>query len=411
VATNEPAHAWSSYFTGWHVAFWIFVAIAVTLLVGDPEVTGSRRMIGGILVALLGAAYAGLRPWLPGAGAGAGRAWTYLTVVVLFGGLACAVAPNLSVLLFILYSQIWLFSHSLRIGAALTGALTLSAAAGLMVALGPSAQAFSRVGSSMLVSFVFSLMMGIWVTRIIEQSRERADLISELQDAREALGEAHHAQGVTAERERMAREIHDTLAQGFTSIIMLTQTARAENEARAESTSAGSSGPPLSDRLDLIELVARENLGEARALVAAFSPVALDDATLAEALGRLAVRFRSETGVAIDVECPDAGRGLDLLPRDRQVVLLRAAQEALANVRRHARARHVTFRLTVDEVDARVEVVDDGEGFDPVTAEGFGLTGMRDRVRDAGGELDVASSPGAGTRVSVRIPLAVPDAS
>jgi signal transduction histidine kinase len=118
---------------------------------------------------------------------------------------------------------------------------------------------------------------------------------------------------------------------------------------------------------------------------------------------RLAGRFGTETGVAIDVEV--TGR-LGGLSRDREVVLLRAAQEALSNVRRHARARLVTVRLSAEEAQARVEVVDDGIGFDAETPAGFGLTGMRDRVQDAGGELDIASAPGVGTRISVRVPVA-----
>jgi len=202
---------------------------------------------------------------------------------------------------------------------------------------------------------------------------------------------------VTAERERMAREIHDTLAQGFTSIIMLTQAVRAEVEA--------GDPQPATDRLEAIELVARENLGEARALVAAFSPVALEGSTLTDAVRRLAERFGTETGVAIDVEVPtDSTAALAALTREREVVLLRAAQEALTNVRRHARARLVTVRLSAEDSEALVEVQDDGVGFEPGRGVGFGLTGMRDRAHDTGGELDVSSAPGQGTRVRVRVP-------
>jgi signal transduction histidine kinase len=96
---------------------------------------------------------------------------------------------------------------------------------------------------------------------------------------------------------------------------------------------------------------------------------------------------------------------LATLSRDREVVLLRAAQEALTNVRRHARAQLVIVRLTAEGAEALVEVEDDGVGFEPDGPGGFGLTGMRDRVRDTGGELDIASIPGHGTRVRVRIPV------
>jgi signal transduction histidine kinase len=82
-------------------------------------------------------------------------------------------------------------------------------------------------------------------------------------------------------------------------------------------------------------------------------------------------------------------------------------QEALTNVRRHAAARHVTVRLTADAHGARLEVGDDGVGFSPDAADGgYGLAGMRSRVADVGGEVDVASAPGLGTRVTVRLPAA-----
>jgi signal transduction histidine kinase len=192
----------------------------------------------------------------------------------------------------------------------------------------------------------------------------------------------------------MAREIHDTLAQGYTSIIMLAQAARLP----------GTPSHDTDGRLQTIEAVARENLDEARALVAAFSPVGLDGAGLAEALHRLAGRFTAETGVVVDVVVDGELSGL---PPHREVVLLRAAQEAMANVRRHADARAVRMTLSASAGQARVEVTDDGVGFAPSTAPGFGLTGMRDRVRDAGGSVDVASTPGQGTRVSVRVPVDV----
>ena len=129
--------------------------------------------------------------------------------------------------------------------------------------------------------------------------------------------------------------------------------------------------------------------------------MALEGTDLAGALQRLADRFSAETGIAVDVELGAAGLGL---PRDREVVLLRAAQEALANVRRHADAGAVTIRLRVAEGTAQVEVSDDGSGFDPAAARGFGLSGMRDRVADMGGDMDVETGPGRGTRIRVRVP-------
>ena len=194
----------------------------------------------------------------------------------------------------------------------------------------------------------------------------------------------------------MAREIHDTLAQGYTSIIMLAQVARTalEKDRTGE----------LAQRLELIEEVACENLGEARSLVAASAPVGLDGATLTDAVRRLVRRFGAETRIVTQVSVTGEPAGLS---RDGEVLLLRSAQEALANVRRHSGARSVTVGLTGTEADARLQVTDDGTGFDlrdTAGPRGFGLAGMRDRAEACGGELSLTSAPGQGTQVAVRVP-------
>jgi signal transduction histidine kinase len=158
----------------------------------------------------------------------------------------------------------------------------------------------------------------------------------------------------------------------------------------------------------VIEEVARENLAEARAMVAAFAPVALDSATLVEALQRLAERFGRETGIATRLDT-SAVDGVDTgLTRSEEIVLLRGAQEALANVRRHAAASAVVLRLSRvgsdDGSQVSVHVEDDGVGFDPAAAAGVGLAGLRDRAAEVGGVVDVVSAPGEGTRVTVRVP-------
>src|SRR4051812_37912884 len=396
--TVDPAHSWQRTRIGWAITFWALLAVSVLVLTLDDLGTG-RRQTGYAVIAVIGVTYLVTRP---SSDRGLDRRnVAYLTVIVVAAGVACAVDPTLSLLLFIVYPQLWLFSETTFQGIVLAGLLTLTALLGFLTANGWTWASFQSLGPTMALSLLVSLLVGIWVSRIIDQSRDRAELIKQLEETRSQLGEVHHTQGVTAERERMAREIHDTLAQGFTSIIMLAQAARAELEAAAEIPC----GAPVITRLDSIELVARENLGEARALVAAFSPVALDGATLIDAVRRLAERFGAETGVAIDVEVAPGSHGLAELSRDQEVVLLRAAQEALTNVRRHARARLVTVRLSAEAAQAVVEVEDDGVGFEPQGPTGYGLTGMRDRAHDAGGELDVASRPGHGTRISVRVPV------
>jgi signal transduction histidine kinase len=252
------------------------------------------------------------------------------------------------------------------------------------------------IAGQMTIALVFAIVLGLWITQVAEQSEERAELLDRLREAQAALADQNHAAGVAAERERFAQEIHDTLAQGFTSVVMLAQTAAADLD-RGDPDAAR-------QRVELVERTARDNLAEARALVAAFTPVALDGATLGQALARLADRFHAETGVTVDLRVADPAGPLPALPREVEVVLLRAAQESLANVRRHAHASRVLLRLDGRDGTAELEVLDDGQGLAPGTTEGIGLRGMRERVAAEGGDVVVAAEPGGGTRVRVRVP-------
>jgi signal transduction histidine kinase len=218
-------------------------------------------------------------------------------------------------------------------------------------------------------------------------------LLGKLHAAQAQLALTNHEAGVLAERERLAREIHDTLAQGFTSVVMQAQAATAALDLGDDDA--------VRERLHVVEETARDNLAEARALVAAFAPVALQDASLPQALGRLGSRFAEETGLAVTVEADQVGA----LSPTVEVVLLRAAQEAFANVRRHARARSVVVRLGQAEKEVTLTVSDDGRGFGPDVTDGFGLAGMRERVRSAGGTLAVGPGDDGGTILCARIPV------
>jgi signal transduction histidine kinase len=399
-ADGRTTDAWTRWVVGWQVAFWLMLGIAaLQLVLALPENSAARTAGAAAALAALAAAYVPVRRG-PGPTSQA-LGLLYLSVAVVVVGVTCWLIPGLAILLFIVYPQVWVYCETLRVGVAFSVAVTVSAAGGFVAAAGWGRDSLWEVVPSMLVSLLFSLLLGLWISRIIDQSHDRGELIAQLEATRSELATAHHAQGVMAERERMAREIHDTLAQGFTSVVMLSQVA-AEDVAR---------DPDAARRcLETIEAVARENLAEARALVAAFSPVGLDGTTLPDAVRRLTERFGEETGLSVDLNQIGDFSGLG---REQEVVVLRAAQEALTNVRRHARAQQVAVLLVADELGVRVEVRDDGVGFAPADGEaerGFGLAGMRGRVREVGGDLDVASAPGRGTRVTVRIPLRPPAA-
>lgn len=250
-----------------------------------------------------------------------------------------------------------------------------------------------------VLTVAFSVAFGSWVLRIIAQSYDRASLIGQLRETQAELASANRRAGVLAERQRLSGEIHDTVAQGFTSIIMLLQAADAD----VEDQPAAARG-----HLALALRTARENLAEARALVAALAPAGLEPGALDGALRRLAATMDGHLGTAARFDV--AGLAVPL-PRPAEVMLLRVAQEALANVRKHARARQVLVRLRYTEGQVGLEITDDGTGFDPVRpAGGYGLPGMRARVGEAGGRLEVRSSPGGGTTVSVVVPVPDPAA-
>ncbi len=240
-----------------------------------------------------------------------------------------------------------------------------------------------------------SLSLGLFINRIVGEAESRAETIDELRATQARLAAAERDRGVHEERERMSREIHDTLAQGFTSVVAL---ARA-----AESALARGDVPTARDRLRLVERTASDNLDEARLIVAELTPGHLQSRTLAEALERLGAAVSSENGLRAAVRV--AGEPVPL-GGSGEVVILRTAQEALANVRRHASAHRVDVTLAYDD-PARVvlTVTDDGRGFDADDARaGFGLDGVEARAAEVGGAVRVTSRPGGGTTLRLEVP-------
>ena len=281
------------------------------------------------------------------------------------------------------------------------GAIVVLNATPVMVALitGAGAGELTSLVAAAVFTVAFSVAFGRWVLGIITQSYDRASLIEQLSQTRAELARANRRAGVLAERQRLSGEIHDTVAQGFTSIIMLLQAADADVE-RQPAAARG--------HLALALETARDNLAEARALVAALAPAGLEPGALDAALRRLAATADGHPGTAARFEVSGA---VAPLPRPAEVMLLRVAQEALANVRKHARAGQVIVGLRYGEGQVGLDVTDDGSGFDPgQAAGGYGLPGMRARAEEAGGRLEVRSSPGSGTTVSVVVPLDAPAA-
>jgi signal transduction histidine kinase len=204
--------------------------------------------------------------------------------------------------------------------------------------------------------------------------------------------------GVLEERQRLAREIHDTLAQGLTGIVTQLEAAQRTGDEAEHQRRIG----------DAKEL-ARASLAEARRSVQALQPRALEGARLPEALAEEAARWSATSGVAADVTT--TGQARPLHP-EVEVTLLRVAQEALANVAKHASASRAAVTLSYMEDVVTLDVLDDGRGFDVAGAEsaprgdgsGFGLTAMRQRVHRLAGQLEIESGTGSGTAVSASVP-------
>ena len=208
--------------------------------------------------------------------------------------------------------------------------------------------------------------------------------------------------GMLGERQRLAREIHDTLAQGFTSIVMNLEAAEGalpeeiskEDRARRH--------------VDQARLTARESLTEARRLVWALRPESLDNASLPEALAQLAARWSDSAGVEASANVTGTPRPI---PAEAEVTVVRVVQEALANVLKHARASRVVVTLSYMSDLLALDVIDDGVGFDPgcrrndTPESGFGLQTMRERIGQLGGVLTIQSAPGEGTTLAAELPL------
>jgi signal transduction histidine kinase len=231
------------------------------------------------------------------------------------------------------------------------------------------------------------------------ENEQRRELIEELLATQAELAAAERHAGTLLERERLAREIHDTLAQGLSSIHLLLRAT--ERALPAEPAVAAG-------YVEQARKAAQDNLAEARRFVHALSPPALQHDGLPAALERLCARRPTGAG-DLSVRLRVTGDPAEL-STPYEVALLRVAQAALANTAQHARARHAEVTLSYLDTAVALDVVDDGVGFTPVDDtgtdyEGFGLRGMRSRARELGGDLTVESAPGDGTAVVVSLPL------
>ncbi|MBD9730667.1 sensor histidine kinase [Streptomyces sp. H28] len=276
--------------------------------------------------------------------------------------------------------------------AAVTGFAAHQGSFSLAMLIGPA------LGAAVAVAVVWGYQA------LYRESEQRRKLIEELTATRADLARAQHTAGVLAERERLAREIHDTLAQGLSSIQLLLRAA--------ERALPGTEESPAARYVDQARQAAVDNLAEARRFVAALTPPALEDATLPGALERLCATTSARHPVIARFHL--TGDPLPL-PTAHEVALLRIAQSALANTVRHADAASVDVTLSHLGDHVALDVVDDGVGFDPGRSPvrdqdsgGFGLAAMHARMHALGGTLTVETAAGDGTALAARLPLPAP---
>ena len=312
----------------------------------------------------------------------------FILITIAYAGIVTAVTPSAAIVQCFVFPVVW--TRLERLGPALAANVAVAVAVGIGL--------FLRTGSiyeavvTEALSLGFSIGIGLWITQIMAKSDERRQLVEDLQVAQQQLAALSRDAGVTSERERLAREIHDTIAQDLTGLVLIAQ--RASRELAAGDTAAAG------QQLSVLEEGARTALAETRALVASSSPPALDGHGIGAALERLAERFEREASMLVEVTS-EATVALD---RDLEVVLLRCAQEGLANVRKHSGASRASIRLVVSAEERSLRISDNGSGFElDAPRDGYGLSGMRERLALVGGTLDIETGAD-GTTLLITLP-------
>lgn len=379
-----------------HALFAALLALTAAHALDGVVADGGARPVATVAVAVVCALVYAAGPTLPGVRRSRRSAGWWLGAVCVCWLALLALSADAVWLAFALFflqlhllpRRAGLAAVAASVGVAVAGFAAHEGSFTAAMALGPV------LGGAVAVAVV-------WGYRALyRESEQRRRLIEQLGATRADLAAAQHRAGVLAERERLAREIHDTIAQGLSSIQLL---LRAAERALPQRTDAASG------HVRAARQAASDNLAEARRFVAGLTPPSLDGATLEGALERLCATTRARHRLAVRLEVTGQPRAL---PTAHEVALLRMAQSALANTVRHSGAAtaRVTLGYRGDEVT--LDVLDDGCGFDPQAPAspdpehgGYGLAAMRARIHALDGTLTLASRPGRGTSVTARLPL------
>ena len=383
--------AWDRFHWLWDILFAV-ASVATTILVLLNDTGQPRKLVAVLALAGIAAAYLLRGRRLVTDDGAVLERYVFVTVILLLMVVAMFADTTSSFILFMVSPLLFMTLPFRAAVVAVTLAILLEPAS-VIIRDGVDKPVLHVLLPMTAILIVFGILTGRYITYIIEQSQARADLIHQLEESQAEVARLSRAAGTATERERLAREIHDTLAQGFTSIVTLTQAIESEWD----------TDPAAARRhLELAARTARENLTEARAMVAALAPADLAEGSLEDAVRRQADRLAEETALTVEYKVDSP---LPKLGMPAEVVLLRATQEALNNVRKHASAKGVSIRLSIVDDFVRLRVHDDGVGFDPGGGcTGFGLRGMRSRAEQVGGQLTVRSGRTNGTELVLEVP-------
>jgi signal transduction histidine kinase len=391
VARAKPGDVFHRWTAIWHIFFYVMIvaSTALSFFAHEPVHTSGEKLRIGVLVVSIAGWYAIMmvRPG-PGHRERPLQVGIYLAVAIVIGALLVSIDAVFLMVAMTLYNHIFAFMV-MRRAIPFAGVLTAVIAGVTMRGSDPGATTVVLLGAGC------ALVFAIYIAATSEESIKRGALIEELERTREQLAFAERLAGRSEERQRIARELHDTVTQQLVGVVMHLEAAKS-NEVKVAV-------------IDQALGLAREGLAEARRLVWAERPAPLEKGTLSAAIAATIERAAREAEVTIE---PVLGDDLDALPAAVQTLVLRAVQEALANVKKHARAERVVVSASVSDDLVTLDVQDDGIGFDPKATmprpggAGFGLRGLRERVAAEGGTLVVESAPGAGTTIAIHVPLA-----
>lgn len=316
---------------------------------------------------------------------------SFLVLLLIVLAVSTFFDPMYAMLQALAYPMVWTIMPRYRDAVLASLAIAVAIGIGLYLGLAGVDSEAGLLTSAVTapISFIFAVVMGTWISRIHAQGERYRELATQLRESQARIASLSEAAGAATERERISRDLHDTLTQTLAGLVMLSEQMERALDAGDERLAR--------DRLDRVASAARNAVSEARALVATTQPIG--SAGLNSAIERVAAGLRADTGLSVD--CSLAHLTLD---REREVVLLRAVQEGLANARKHARATHVTVALSEAETGVAVLVVeDDGVGPGVDRPGGFGLAGLGDRVRAVGGEMRFGPRRGGGSRLEVHV--------